>query len=1017
MAETKDKIWKLSFDVSEKSLEKLRALETQLSKIEQSSGSLGSGKKINVDAGVAAAIKGEKQKIAAMKVGAREATKIAKERARIERSTAKDAVRSEKERMSAIRRAGKAAINSAKQRAREERRVELATLKTAQAAKKAANEAIRARKAFKSAFLSIGRGGSGGFGAMARNAAATALSFVALHRVIQKIGEAKDRYLRFDELTTATMTITHAGEEAFEHGSKGAERYRDALRDAANEVKVVASEMSDSALFWAKAGQTNSDTIVELSKVGTIFARANRDAANNVLDQAGANNILSDALQLFRKDTSTTEKATEAATELGDKMTAAANASNIVVEQLFDYSKKVAGLFKTGEVPDEEIMAIAASLASAGLKEESGVHVRRILTQLANGSVQNLLRKSGIEVTNEAGDIRSFGDIFGELQTVLKDQKPLERMAYLKELFGQRAISTAAALAGLNEEGLPGETSIQAILDKIKESEGLAKRNQEEYLKTTAGRVQALTSEWGNALDSVLEDSGIIQKILGGLENIDPVEIFGWMETVAVPALEKFGITMRDVVIPGVVMTAENISEWLSPAMSALSSLLGGTSSNAEGLADTMTTLVKLWIKWRIALLAIRGLRMIDWFADFARKAKAAATATTAIGTQTTASVASAKTAVGGLAGAFSVAGIAITAAIAAWGIYDAIMEPLRNAEKGIRDFKLKYGDNFEKLRAGKESTSTLSIKIRQAEKARFKESDFEASQLNDPVIKKMIRDGKAEVERLKNIQAEQVRDEYGGGKFSTYEDRKSAYGQSIYGQESDEFITGSTPGQLPTDAMEGFFAEQLEIYRGERESLEDERESALDKYESASARDRDVLKQNLDVIADRLKDNADSIDEYTANLYGVADAINQASEKSQADKAEEAIKKERAVKRGRSFHGGKTKELNPFATPLLSGLDTEGNRVINIALQKGNAAEYYKRSPESRSEFERQFKEQNPNVYNISFGDNSLTVTAKSDAAPKDIAREVQKEWWKIGERQRNDVERVLGITVPPEI
>ena len=184
--------------------------------------------------------------------------------------------------------------------------------------------------------------------------------------------------------------------------------------------------MADSALFWAKAGQTNANTIVELSKIGTIFARANRDASNNVLDQARANDILSDALQLFRKDTSTTERAKEEATALGDKLTAAANASNIVVEQLFHYSKKVAGLFKTGEVPDEEIMAIAASLASAGLKEESGVHVRRILTRLAQGEVQKLLKGVGIDVADEEGAIRSFGDIFGELQEVLKKQKPLE---------------------------------------------------------------------------------------------------------------------------------------------------------------------------------------------------------------------------------------------------------------------------------------------------------------------------------------------------------------------------------------------------------------------------------------------------------------------------------------------------------------------------------------------------------------------------------------------------------------
>ena len=1075
MAETRDKIWKLSFDVNPKSLENLRALETQLSKIEQSSGRLSKGKKVDVSTGVAAAVNAEKQKVAAVKAAAKEAEKTAKarasveksavaesvkmerqrvaalkesirsaiaatkERARIEKATANAAVKAEKERMAAIRRAGNAAIKAAKQRAREEKRVEQATLKTARAAEKAAKEAQRARQAFKSAFLAIGSGGGGGFGAMARNAAATALAFVSLHRVIQKIGEAKDRYLRFDELTTAAMNITHAGEQAFQYGSKGAERYRDALREAANEVKVAASEMSDSALFWAKAGQTNADTIVELSKVGTMFARANRDAENNVLDQARANDILSDALQLFRKDTSTTEKAREEAVALGDKLTAAANSGNIVVEQLFDYSKKVAGLFKTGEVADDQIMAIATSLASAGLKEESGVHVRRILTRLAQGNVQKMLADVGVKVSDESGSIRSFGDIFGEIQNVLKDQKPLERMGFLKDLFGQRAVATAAAMAGLNEEGAPAAASINEILKKIQDAEGLARRNQDEYLKTTSGRVQALTSEWGNALDKVLEDSGIIQKLLGGLENIDPVEIFGWMETVAVPALEKFGITMRDVVIPGVVMTAENIGEWLSPAMSALSSLLGGTTSSAEGFADTMTTLVKLWIKWRIALMAIKGLRMIDWFADFAKKATMAATATKAIGTTTTQSVGAAKTALGGLAGAFSVAGVGITAAIAAWGIYDAIVGPIKDAEKRIAEFKSKYGNDFGRLKPGKEDYNTLAGRIRDAEKShRMNISGIDPAAMSDPAVQRMIADGEREIQRLKEIQAAQVRKETGVGKSSVQSTGLYSGARSETMEPLEDWST-STQGdmdqlwldfygavqsrdaelmQTAQEAYESALNEKLALYQDERSALESERDETYERFSKASGEERDTLNKQLGFVVDRLKENAEKIGEYTSGLDEIAGLMSQNEEREIQSEAEAAIKKEREVKRRRSFKGGgKTEKLNPFATPMLSGLDNAGNRVINIALQQGNAAEYYKRSPESRKEFERQFKAQNPNVYNISFGDNSLSVTAKSDAKPKDIAREVQREWWKIGERQRHDVERVLGVTVPPEI
>ena len=887
---------------------------------------------------------------------------------------------------------------------------------------KAAKAAERAREKFKKTFLSIGRSSSFGFGSMIKNAAAATIALVSFYRIIAKIGEAKDRYLRFDELATATLTIAKAGDEAFEHGSKGAERYRDALRDAANEVKTSADEMASSALFWAKAGQKNVETIAELSKVGTIFARANRDAANNVLDQARANDILSDALQLFRKDTGTTEKARQEAISLGDKLTAAANASNIVVEQLFDYSKKVAGLFKAGEVRDEEIMAIAASLASAGLKEESGVHVRRILTQLATKEVQALLKNVGIDVADEKGAIRSFGDIFGELQEVLKTQKPLERMAFLKDLFGQRAVATAAAMAGLQETGAPGETSIKAIIDKIQEGTGIAQRNQEQWLQTTKGRVQALTSTWSNGFDKMLESSGLIEKLLSGLEGIDPEDLFAWLQGTMVPALESFGMMMRDTVIPGIQMAAQSLSEWFSPALSAVSGLLGGTASNAEGLANTITTLVKLWVKWRIAMLAIRGLRMVDWLASFVKQAAAAAAASRTLGTATTGAVAQSKTALATLPGAFTGVGVAITVAIAAWGLYDAIVGPIIDAEQRLEGFRKKYGKDFERLKPGQEKFGTLQGRIQDAQRTynEFMKQKMASAALA-PGVAAPVTDAErkllSNIERLKRIQAQDVRKEYGIGGRTDVDLRRYTGGISAYGPSEESWAFQTQAGENVPEAYENFIAEQLAIYQGERAALEQERDKTYEKFEEAMGDERTALHDELGDIADRMKENADAIQGYTNDLDGIAKSISESQSREQAEKIAEVVEqKRRTARRGAFRGGGRSKPLNPFATPLLSGLDPEGSRIINLALQKGGATEYFRKSPEARETLARELRSQK-NVINIHYGDASISVTAKTDAKPQDIAKVVKDEWWKIGRRSQEDVQRVLGATVPAEI
>ena len=1004
MVEIKERIYRVTYDV-QKSLQDLRDLEKQLKSVEKarkSSGKKGSER-------VKRMLAGE------LSVRKKLDDAVSKYRKNVKGSE-RDAVRAGKN----IERIIKAD--------------ERATLRLAKASEMAGRAALRSRKQFKGAILGIGSG-RGGMGAMIRQVTATTLALVSLYKVIQKIGEAKDRFLRFDELTTAAMTMTHAGEKAFEHGSRGAERYRDAIREAANEVKTSAVAMSDSALFWAKAGQTNTDTITELSKVGTMFARANRDAANNVLDQARANDILSDALQLFRKDTSTTIKAAAAATELSDKLTAAANSSNIVVEQLFNYSKKVAGLFKAGEVADDEIMAVAASLASAGLKEESGVHVRRILTRLAQGNVQKLLKGVGIDVADEAGEIRSFGNIFGELQGVLKTQKPLERISFLKDLFGQRAISTAAALAGLNEEGVPGATSIQAILGKIGEAEGIARRNQEQSLKTTGGRVQALTSTWGNALDRVLEDSGVIQKILSGIEDISPEELFGWMETSVIPALESFGITMRDTVIPGVRMAGESISEWLSPAMSVLSGLLGSTTSNAEGLADTITTIVKLWVKWKIGLLAIRGLRMADWFVQFAMKAKAAAVATKTIGTATATSVAVSKTAIGTLPAAFSAAGIGIAAAIAAWGLYDLIVGPIRDAEKRISKFRAKHGEGFERLKVGQEDYKTLGGRIRDAERAHKKTiTSLDPRAMQNPAVMARIEKGYADIRRLKDLQSRGVAEEFGVGQRTTtglglYTGGKSDIGAPV----PDESFGFETQGlnklwmewrdasrnddadlrQTAQMAYEDALNEKLNLYQGERAAIEQERDATYEKFITAASDERDALHEQLGNIADRFKENAEKIGDFTSDLDEIAGVM---SEGRQLERAADVAAKRKQQRRGAFRGGGKSKPLNPFATPLLTGLDQEGNRIINLALQKGNAAEYFRKSPEARASLERGVSA-NKQIVNIHYGDATISITAKTDAKPEDIARVVKDEAWKIGQRQLRDSEQRLGMIAPAEI
>jgi TP901 family phage tail tape measure protein len=855
---------------------------------------------------------------------------------------------------------------------------------------------IQARKSLKRMFLSIGKGSQSSFGQLIRYATLGSIAIMGVYKAIRKVGEAKDDYLRFDELITTALTFAKPGEQRYRYGEEGAKEFRKSIREAADEVKTSAGVMGDSALFWVKAGQKNLDSVKELSKVGVLFSRANRDAANNILDFARGNDILSDMVTMFRKDMSTPLKAMESATKLGEQLTAAANSSNIVAEQLFDYSKKVGALFKAGEVKDEEILAIAASLASAGLKEESGVHVRRILTQLAMPKIQKLLRLHGVETTI-GGELRSFGDIFGELQNVLVRQAPMNRMAFLKELFGQRAISTAAALAGLNVGGAKakGETSIAAIIKQIQDSSGIMSSNQEEQLKTLSGRIGALTDRITNALGEMFEKSSVIDDVVSGLEKSLP-DILTW--------IKEFGITLRDTIIPGLKMTWQNIKEMLAPAMSILSVLFKSNHVGAERLADILTKLVKIWLSWKVAILAIKGLRIIDWFVQLVVQVRAAnlaiGTMATTTSTATTASISTIQR----LPGAFKAVGVLIGSAILSWKLYDRITGEVRRAERDLKGSKKKYGETYAGLKPGDESTENLRKMLEQEKKARLSTTGDVISPMSpmarmwEPasVGQKEMSDEEKRINRIKETIAAQ---EY----------RKYA-GESTYVMEPTKKPTYVTQYSYGSDVL-------LDVFKNQEKTLKENIKNQQKEIEEFSKKQY-LTGDELDKNRESLEKLSESLDANKSELEKTRRKISELTNVN--EEMVDTAKKPPKLPKLSSIGGGKGKikrdsELNPFIAPLFSGTETSGRRIFTYGMMRG-ASEYLQRSSAARESLKRGISRRSGGA-NVYFGDTSISINAPAGTDPEALAIVFRKEMRRHVAEQQQDTRRVIENIIPGEM
>ncbi|MGD9209267.1 MAG: phage tail tape measure protein [Desulfobacteraceae bacterium] len=860
---------------------------------------------------------------------------------------------------------------------------------------------IQARKSLKRMFLSIGKGSQSSFGQLIRYATLGSIAIMGVYKAIRKVGEAKDDYLRFDELITTALTFAKPGEQRYRYGGEGAKEFRKSIREAANEVKTSAGAMADSALFWVKAGQKNLNSVKELSKVGVLFSRANRDAANNILDFARGNDILSDMVTMFRKDMSTPLKAMESATKLGEQLTAAANSSNIVVEQLFDYSKKVGALFKAGEVRDEEILAIAASLASAGLKEESGVHVRRILTQLAMPKIQKLLRSYGVETT-VGGDLRSFADIFGELQNVLIRQAPMERMAFLKEVFGQRAISTAAALAGLNVGGAKakGETSIAAIVKQIQDSSGIMSRNQEEQLQTLSGRIGALTDRITNALGEMFEKSGVLGDVLSGLEKSLP-DILTW--------IKEFGITLRDTIIPGLKMTWRNIKEMLAPAMSILSGLFKSNHVGAERLADILTKLVKIWLSWKVAILAIKGLRIIDWFVQLVVQARAASLAIGTMATTTSTATTASISTIQRLPGAFTAVGVLIASAIASWGLYDLITGDVRRAVRDIEGSKKKYGETYAGLKPGDESTDTLRNMLEKEKKARLSTTGDVISPMSpmarmwEPasVGQKEMSDEEKRINRIKETIAAQEYEKYAGKPIDSKLYRPTG---SVGG------ATYATQYSYGSDVLLDVFKNQEKTLKENIKNQQKEmRELAREQYVSGEKADKN--RESLEKLSKSLDENKSELEKTRKKISELTN-VN--------EEIVDTAKKPPKLPKLSSIGGGKGKrkrdsELNPFIAPLFSGTETSGRRIFTYGMMRG-ASEYLQRSSAARESLKRGISRRSGGA-NVYFGDTSISINAPAGTDPEALAVVFRKEMRKHVAEQQRDTRRAIENIIPGEM
>jgi len=304
------------------------------------------------------------------------------------------------------------------------------------------------------------------------------------------------KFASFDDQMRTVQAVTGATGEQFE-----------ALTEQAKELgrttSFTASQVAGAMTELGRAGFQTTEILASTADVLNL-ARATG------IELARASEIAAGTMRIFGLEA-------KDVTRIADVLVATANSSAQTIDDLAEamtYAGPVADEMGLSLEQTAETIGILANFSIKG--SQAGAMLRRIMTQLADTKVQESMREMGVAVTDATGEFRPLADIMREFGIEAAKLTAPERLAKMKELFGQRAIAGGAKLAS---------GSFDALTDAIANADG---RAAETAAKMDAGIGGTLRRLWsavegvvialGEGLAPVLESAAkFITGVLGPL--------------------------------------------------------------------------------------------------------------------------------------------------------------------------------------------------------------------------------------------------------------------------------------------------------------------------------------------------------------------------------------------------------------------------------------------------------------------------------------------------------------------
>lgn len=258
----------------------------------------------------------------------------------------------------------------------------------------------------------------------------------SMSQVAATMGKTVDQMM--DDVQTATV-----------NGEEFTGNLREYALKMGSETAFSAKQAADALNYMALAGYDTKTSMEMLPNVLNL-------AAAGTMDLATASDMVTDTQTAFGISL-------ERTSQMVDEMAKAASTGNTSVQQLGDAFLVVGGLASelnggmvtmadgTKATVDgvQELEIALTAMANAGIKgSEAGTHMRNLIMRLSSPSAEGAkkLEEMGVAVFDAAGNMRSFNDIFTDLNKNLGKMTQEQKITTIGDLFNARDMSSAEAL-------------------------------------------------------------------------------------------------------------------------------------------------------------------------------------------------------------------------------------------------------------------------------------------------------------------------------------------------------------------------------------------------------------------------------------------------------------------------------------------------------------------------------------------------------------------------------------------